>query len=98
MRVGARDWRGFANRNTGVTFVTFNFDSVIEQQLAHSIGSAYRDAPKEQIQKIVENMIGVHHLHGRLPEPPMTRMVMHSPKRQVAPEWVDWLEGAAASL
>ena len=80
-----------------VSFLTFNFDSVIEDQLSDAMARAYPSAPGEEVKKIVESMVGVTHVHGRLPPIPSGEVAVGTPKR-IDPAWVQWTRVAADSV
>lgn len=69
MRSGARTLDAFVTQNR-VRFVTFNFDSIVEQELARRIKVIYK-ADGEELDRAVA-AIPIVHVHGQLP--PITSM------------------------
>lgn len=87
MRRGASNFREFLDGNTEVRFVTFNFDSVIEDRL-HAFVDSYCGVPDRNA---LFDAIQVVHVHGRLPAQPP------GPVRFTR-DWVEWLPVAAESI
>lgn len=83
---GARTAREFADGNSHVRFVTFNFDSVLESEIARLVHGAYRGQP--EVDKAVET-IWTYHVHGKLPEPVRQVGSLMNPGHFVDPVWID---------
>ena len=91
MHTGAPDCDAFARGNTEVRFVTFNFDSIIEDRLEKAIRNLY-SAPEPQLQETVSAIHGqIIHVHGRLPPPPHSQL-------QLLYLWKDWLSSAISHI
>lgn len=91
LRNGARSFAECVEANR-VQFVTFNFDSVIEERLAANLAS-FLDFDAGRLAHVVP----VHHVHGRLPYPPTVTMTGRYPQH-FHPEWLDWIHQAAKSV
>ena len=96
MQSGAPDCEAFAQKNDEVRFVTFNFDSIIEDRLEKAIRNLYRGAAETHLKKTVKALHGqIIHVHGRLPPAPY-------PYRQFKPvdlsEWIHWLSHAPSQI
>ena len=71
MQSGASDCEAFARGNAEVRFVTFNFDSIIEDRLEKAIRNLYRGAAEARLQEAVSAIHGqIIHVHGQLPPLP----------------------------
>jgi hypothetical protein len=95
MREGAGTWRVFEEGNSNVRFVTFNFDTIVDDRLTQDIRLIYPTAPGTELIQAVRRW--VIHLHGRLPEIPEVPLA----DVQVygfAPEWIRWITDAAPSI
>jgi hypothetical protein len=86
MRRGASTWELFAGGNAQMRFVTFNFDTVIEEKLASAVAAIYRgtDVNVEQ----VLSKIPIVHVHGKLPTIP--NAAFDGPVAAPSPEWLTW--------
>ncbi len=97
MQSGAPDCDAFVNGNTEVRFVTFNFDSVIEDRLEKAIRNLYRGTSEKCLVKAIEAMhCQIIHVHGRLKPPPARRLTFdqfHYPQ-----DWVHWLQSAPSKI
>ena len=97
MQSGAPDCDTFVKGNTQVRFVTFNFDSIIEDRLNNAIRNLYRGAPgtrlKEAVSAIHRQII---HVHGRLPYPPDSPLPQHDFNDWG--EWTAWLRSAQSEI
>ena len=71
MQSGARDCQAFFQGNEEVRFVTFNFDSIIEDRLEKALRNLYRGTADAHLQNVVN---AIHrqiiHVHGQLTPPP----------------------------
>ena len=97
MQSGAPNCEAFVEGNTEVRFVTFNFDSIIEDRLEKAIRNLYRGAPEELLQNAVNLIHGqIIHVHGRLPRPPGPLL----PLREFGDtkEWTAWLRSATSEI
>jgi hypothetical protein len=95
MREGAPTLEAFIEGNRGVKFITFNFDSTIEERLVHNVAALYR-VPSDHAAHALSEIAPVFHVHGRLPHPP-GQTLRHTPKG-FAPEWRPWLLDAAQTI
>ena len=97
MKTGARDCQAFVQGNEEVRFVTFNFDSIIEDRLEKAIRNLYRGNAEKQLRSAVE---AIHrqiiHVHGQLPPPPGPLL----PRRAFVDwdEWISWLSSAPSQI
>ena len=80
--------------NSGVTFVTFNFDHVIEERLSAAISAHYMATPGQTS----ETMLRVILVHGELLPLPPHEKINISPLREADPLWIAWTETAAAQI
>ncbi len=97
MRPGAATVEEFATLNSGVTFVTFNFDSIVEDKLASYAARIY-GASEAQTQKVL-SAVKVIHLHGKLPETPKSpKMYSETDGGAVDIDWVQWLKSAPSTV
>ena len=97
MHSGAQDCDAFVQGNDEVRFVTFNFDSIIEDRLEKAIRNLYRGVAEGQLQSAVEAIHGqIIHVHGQLTPPPGPLL----PLREFgdSPEWIDWLSSAPSEI
>jgi hypothetical protein len=90
----------FANTAQNVHFITFNFDSVIEQRSAQLLQGIYNgdDGLMDAIRAI-----RVTHVHGHLSPPPNEpiRLIAHQSAREVEtinPNWVEWTKNSGAQV
>lgn len=92
MLAGARTYEEFAKRNSGVRFVTFNFDTIIENRLAKDFSAAYRVELTQ-----ATNSFSVTHVHGKLPKVP-TVPIAHNRFGYYPPDWVKWIDQASSTI
>jgi hypothetical protein len=98
MRRGAsRTWQEFANRNAGLRFITFNFDTVIETRLRDAFRAIFRGLVSEADVESAMSAFPILHVHGELPPLPSSPP-MPDPFGQFPKEWLDWPERAASAL
>ena len=97
MQSGAPNCDTFVNGNTEVRFVTFNFDSIIEDRLEKAIRNLYRGTSEKSLAEAIEAMHRqIIHVHGRLTPPPtrhLTFDVFDYPH-----EWIHWLQSAPSEI
>ena len=96
MHSGARNCEAFARGNAEVRFVTFNFDSIIEDRLEKALHNLY-GAADAHLQNAVKAIHGqIIHVHGQLTPPPGPLL----PLREFgdSPEWIDWLSSAPSEI
>lgn len=97
MRAGALSWEEFLGANARVRFLTFNFDTFIEDRLSATLASIY-GVERSQ----VRSAFPVMHVHGVLPELPVTggRDSFEDPRLPGIPSgiWMRWVESAANSI
>ena len=71
MYSGAPNCEAFVRGNAEVRFVTFNFDSIIEERLEKALRNLYRGTAEEKLRDAIS---AVHrqviHVHGKLKLPP----------------------------
>ena len=92
MQSGARDCQAFVQGNEEVRFVTFNFDSIIEDRFEKSIRNLYLGNAEKQLRYAVEALHRqIIHVHGRLTPPP-------SHEFRADYQWVDWLSSAPSQI
>jgi hypothetical protein len=77
----------FVANNQAVRFVTFNFDTLIEQRLSGALTSAYRYEPPDDVAAALPPVI---HVHGSLPEAPTVALAEH-PTGGYPDAWVRWI-------
>lgn len=94
MLEGAPTAQAFAEGNANVRFVTFNFDSVIEQRLSADVRRAY---PGDDIEPDSYLLSPVIHVHGRLPDLPASLLTFNDVHGFPA-DWSDWPIGAAQRI
>ena len=71
MHSGAPNCEAFVRGNAEVRFVTFNFDSIIEDRLEKALLNLYRGAAEAHLRDTVRAIHGqIIHVHGRLTPPP----------------------------
>ena len=100
MQSGARDCQAFVQGNEEVRFVTFNFDSIIEDRFEKAIRNLYLGNAEKQLRYSVE---AIHrqiiHVHGRLTPPPPGPLV---PLEEFSSgswrRWIDWLSSAPSEI
>lgn len=95
MLSGAESFDQFISR-TQVSFVTFNFDSVVETKLAALVRGRFPEGDFDE--KRLFSAVPVIHVHGRLPAPPdhLARPVVSYELSD--PQWTAWLPGAAQTV
>ena len=93
MRNGASTPEEFAKGNSQVKFVTFNFDTIIEDRLLNSLKAIYRDGDVATAMKAVP----VIHVHGKLPPVPDVPMQSNQVDA-IHVEWLEWVESAASNI
>ena len=92
MQSGAPDCEAFARGNAEVGFVTFNFDSIIEDRLEKAIRNLYRGVAEARLQETISAIHGqIIHVHGQLPPLPHSQL-------QILNEWIDWLSSAPSEI
>lgn len=96
MRRGAPTSHHFANGNSRLRFVTFNFDTIIEARLFKAVSAIYRNPPDVVIARVLASF-PVIHVHGMLPPLP-SRSFEEDHFGACAPEWVEWLVKAASGI
>ena len=113
---GAPDWLGyiilkmqseapnceaFVQGNAEVRFVTFNFDSIIEERLEKALRNLYHGAREKNLQDAVSAVHGqVIHVHGQLTPPPRSplrydELTSHDTTWK---EWKGWLSSATPKI
>ena len=100
MQSGARDCQAFVQGNEEVRFVTFNFDSIIEDRFEKAIRNLYLGNAEKQLRYAVEALHRqIIHVHGRLTPPPPGPLV---PLEEFSSEswrrWIDWLRSAPSQI
>lgn len=95
MREGAPTWQAFDEGNANVRFVTFNFDSMIEERLQRDIKRTHPRAPDDEVARAVARW--VIHVHGRLPPAPATPL-HDDPMNGFDREWQQWIVDAAPTI
>lgn len=93
MAEGADTFERFVEGNK-ITFVTFNFDSVIEARLEGLARDTYGAIDPQVLAKAVP----VIHVHGRLPSPPSIQLGFEPHSSEPSPEWLSWIPDAASSV
>jgi hypothetical protein len=108
MGKGASRAAAFTAAAKTVSFVTFNFDSIIEETAERAIRGMYRaDTPDDVNAAVAAVVTRVVHVHGRLPQPPARPL--EDPSQQVLTvrgslvnvielEWVEWVRQAATAI
>ena len=96
MQSGAPDCEAFVRGNAEVRFVTFNFDSIIEDRLEKAIRNLYRGAAEAHLQETVRALHGqIIHVHGRLPPAPPSYSQFEFGDLS---GWIDWLSCAPSQI
>ena len=97
MQSGAKDCEAFAQGNAEVRFVTFNFDSIIEERLEKALRNLYRGTAEEKLRDAIS---AVHrqviHVHGKLKLPPPPPLRFN--ELSYSSEWVSWLSAAPSEI
>ena len=100
MCYSAQNCKEFIQGNTEVRFVTFNFDSIIEDRLEKAIRNLYRGNPEIQLREAVDVIRNqVIHVHGKLPslpQQPLPQRVSYEFRSGFM--WVDWLKSAVSEI
>ena len=92
MQSGAPNCEAFAGGNAEVRFVTFNFDSIIDDRLEKAIRNVYRGAAEARLQETVSAIHGqIIHVHGQLPPLPHSHL-------ELSFGWKDWLRSAPSQI
>ena len=94
MHSGARDCQALVQGNEEVRFVTFNFDSIIEDRLEKAIRNLYSGAAEGQLQNAVNAIRRqIIHVHGKLTPPPGRLHELRS-----GYIWIEWLQSALLEI
>jgi hypothetical protein len=96
MSTSAHTRSDFDAGNRGVTFVTFNFDSIIEDRLTRDVEALYHNSTASDAPRITD-VVKTIHVHGQLPTLPTGSTAQNPFARSLAgftTEWVDWLRRA----
>jgi len=94
MRSGASTWREFSEGNRA-RFVTFNFDTVLEDRLVDFVRRAFVDGRGADVKETVDSW--VTHVHGRLPTPhPTDEFKIRDYGSNNA--WREWIKVAATHV
>jgi hypothetical protein len=100
MSVGTRKRSDFEAGNSEVTFITFNFDSIIEDRLSQDVNKLFENAGLGH--SPVTDVVRTIHVHGRLPAIPQVRPDVHdftkTPYGDIDPRWIEWTKAAMASV
>ncbi len=100
MSRGASRAANFANGAQNVAFITFNFDSCLEERTAQRIHAIYRNDPG--VEAALKSIVPTH-VHGRVPDPP------HEPLQDesrvhgytatgISGQWIEWTKAAAGNI
>ena len=95
-RIAKRLYRG----NAEVRFVTFNFDSIIEERLEKALRNLYRGAAEGNLRDAVSAVHGqVIHVHGKILPPPRVSFRLDGVSySEYSPERKDWLSSAPSEI
>lgn len=101
MSKGVSRAANFAGAAQNLSFITFNFDSVIEERAARLIRSIYNgdDGLNEAM-----TSIRVTHVHGHVSDPPAEVMHVEPPgyvgytHSGISGQWIQWTKNAAAEI
>src|SRR5262249_55012947 len=88
---GAPTWQKCARGNEGVTFVTFNFDHVIEERLSSAIQAHFGVALTSTD---IMAALRVLHVHGELPSLPPQPKIATGVVGEIDPAWISFTETA----
>jgi hypothetical protein len=98
MSAGANNRNDFDSGNSAVRFVTFNFDSIIEERLIHDVGKLYPEWGGAGVTDVVQTI----HVHGRLPELPHIDDAIidfvRTAHGDTNPLWIEWIKRAMTSV
>ena len=96
----APDYEVFIGGNTEVRFVTFNFDSIIEDRLKKAIFNLYSGTPERQLEKAADAICRqIIHVHGKLPPPPSQPLPqVFEPTTMDSSIWEEWLTYVSSVL
>ena len=98
MHSGARNCEAFARGNAEVRFVTFNFDSIIEDRLEKALHNLY-GAADAHLQNAVKAIHGqIIHVHGQLTPPPDRLLPLGKFSPGSWRRWIDWLRSAPSEI
>lgn len=87
---------GPSQMRCGATFLTFHFDSVIEERVSDAIRRTFARHPNSEIADALR-LIDVIHIHGRLPPIPQGSLAAQ-PIRGFDSAWRDWLKAAVDTI
>ena len=97
MYSGAPNCEAFVRGNAAVRFVTFNFDSIIEDRIEKAIHNLYRGAAEEQLRDTVGTIHRqIIHVHGQLTPPPYSPLLFDE-FRDVS-KLIDWMLSAPSEI
>lgn len=96
MHRGAPTWEHFVGGNKNARFVTFNFDSIIEDRITAAVNQIYDDARASEA-AIRFNRTNVVHVHGQLPSIPQSP-IEDQITGGVTQEWKRWLPEASGRI
>ena len=97
MHSGASSCEAFGQGNAEVRFVTFNFDSIVEDRLEKALRNLYRGAAEARLQAAVKAIQSqIIHVHGQLAPPP--RSPLRLDEFGDSSEWIDWLLSALSEI
>lgn len=91
MREDAATWEQFQRGNADVRFVTFNFDTTIEDHFRAKLQAIYQGTA------IPKDAVSVVHVHGALPTPPAQYLNV-AIRGGVPGEWLTWVPMAADQI
>ncbi|HUK36987.1 MAG TPA: hypothetical protein VLV86_23895, partial [Vicinamibacterales bacterium] len=92
MLAGASTWSDVLDGNRNLRFITFNFDSVIQQKVTLE---AQRAFPSADVRQLLE-AVPIVHVNGRLSPAPRTTIT--SNVGDVYREWMDWTARAVDEI
>ena len=100
----AQNCKEFIQGNTEVRFVTFNFDSIIEDRLKKAILNLYRGNPEGQLREAVDAICNqIIHVHGKLPPLPSQPLPQEfsdpiTMTRSFSEEWLTYVSLALSDI
>jgi hypothetical protein len=97
MTAGAPRFDNFIAGNTAVNFVTFNFDTIIEDRLARLVTDIYGAQVPTDLPNQLSQACPVVHVHGQLPQAPDGPMDLGE-VHGYSSEWVKWTREAAEQI